>query len=99
MSISFDDLAKLKIGDIIYECEGGLNIKTRILSVPIEGNNGELENRRTLKWDAENTENNEPIAYFVTEGYMHYGPRMYTEPQYFHRTKDGIVPLLVGTPK
>lgn len=98
MSISFDDLAELKVGDIIFECEGGLNIKTKVLTVPIASKQKDGEERRTLKWDAENTEDKTPISYFVTEGYMHYGPRLYMEPQYCYRSKEGKFTFpLVGT--
>lgn len=95
MSISFDDLAKLKVGDIIFECEMGLNLKAKVLSVPVEGKHEDDKTRRTLKWDAINTENNDPIVYFVTEGFMHYGPRLYTEPQYVYIKKGTHPPEFV----
>lgn len=99
-SFDFDELAKLKVGDIIFECEMGLNIKAKVLSVPVEGKSQGEPDRRTLKWDAENTEDKTHIGYFVTEGYMHYGPRLYTEPQYLYRTKEGeFVYPLVGAAK
>lgn len=84
----FDTLQTLKPGDVIFECEMGMNIKARVLNTPLLDAEG-YEGKRRLTWAAENTEDGSPISYMVTEGLMHYGPHLYREPQY-GRLVDGV---------
>src|SRR5438128_990324 len=83
----FDKLSKMKIGDVFYECEMGLNIRSRVMSEPVVSNDG-YEGRRVLRWAAENTEDGSSVDYMLTEGLDHYGPRIYDAPQYGY-VKDG----------
>jgi len=81
--------SELNVGDVFYECQSGYNIKCKVLTRPEfteELTFGKL--RRHWKWFAENACNSEKIAYGFTEGLEHYGPRLYSEPQYMH-FKDG----------
>ena len=99
MSIDDDEIGTLKVGDVIYECEYGTNIEVRITSEPVQVPGGGYEWRTQWQWTAENTQNGEPIAYLLTEGLSHYGPRLYREPQY-SRIVDGEWTIrLLGAPE
>lgn len=93
MGLRFEDVKALKIGDVVYECEGGNNLRARVETEVVEGKG--YEDRRTLSFKAVNTENNASIDYLLTEGLTHYGPRLYDQPQYGY-FKDGefVMPLV-----
>lgn len=93
MSIRDSEIPALRIGDVFYECEMGMNIEARVTSEPVE--TGELDGKRQWRWTAENTQNGKVINYLLTEGMSHYGPRLYRIPQYC-RMVDGEMtfPLL-----
>lgn len=76
----------LKIGDLFYECEGGMNIEAKVTEAVTEHEG--FEGRKQWKWKAVNTQNGEEIDYLLTDGLSHYGPRIYGQPQYCH-VKDG----------
>ena len=81
------DYSKIKVGDILYECEYGVNIKTEVLTEPVSSM---VEKRMNWKWSAKNVINDMPIEYSVTEGISSmYGPRLYHKPEYISRMKDG----------
>lgn len=90
MSDSFDigspirdcDVGDFNIGDIFYECEMGMNIEAKVTSIPELEVDG--DGRKSWSWMAENTQNGDEISYRLTEGLSHYGPRLYTKPQYIH---------------
>jgi hypothetical protein len=91
----FDKLAAMQPGDIFYECEMGMNIRARVLTAPtVTGD--EVNGKRILRWEAENTETREPISYMLTEGLDHYGPRIYDQPQYARWNGDRLEFPLVG---
>jgi hypothetical protein len=93
-SLSFDQIAALKPGQVFYECEGGLNIEARVETAPEVL--ADSDGKRSAVWMAVNTKSGHRISYRVTEGLMHYGPRIYDEPEY-HTIKDGeAVVLFVG---
>jgi hypothetical protein len=79
----------LNVGDIFYECQSGYNIKCKVLTRP-EWVEQEFagKTRKYWTWFAENVFSGEKITYGLTEGLEHYGPRLYSEPQYAH-FKDG----------
>lgn len=81
-SIRDADIPNLKVGQIIYECESGYNIEIRVTSVPVETVG--YERRRAWAWTGVNTQNDETIKFLLTEGLSHYGPRLYTDPEYCH---------------
>lgn len=85
-SLGFSDVQELKAGDIIFECEYGNNICVRVLEAPTVTEEGE---RKQASWIAEvvgdkngHFEAGSTINYLVTEGYMHYGPKLYYHKQY-----------------
>lgn len=80
MSIRDSEISSLAIGDIIYECEMGMNIEARVTSSPTETTTD--DGKRQWRWTAENTQNGKVINYLLTEGMSHYGPRLYRMPQY-----------------
>lgn len=79
-SIRDEDIMSLKVGDVIYECEGGMNLEARVTEAPTEAEG--FEGRKKWAWTAINTQTGEEISYLLTEGLSHYGPRLYRQPQY-----------------
>lgn len=59
MSMTFDEIASLKVGDVLFECQYGANISARVVIEPVAGTG--YEGRRTLAWKAENTEDGTPV--------------------------------------
>lgn len=98
MNYTFDDIAAFKVGDVAFECIYGANIKFRVMSKPVVTNDG-YEGRRQVSFDAVNAVNGDPIMYRLTDGLMHYGPRLYPEPQYVTIRGGEITYDLVGEPK
>jgi hypothetical protein len=64
----------LYIGSVFYECEYGMNLRMVTETRPI------FENGQ-WKWTARDPDD-ELTYYLVTEGYEHYGPKLYSEPIY-----------------
>jgi hypothetical protein len=98
-SIRDSEVKDLKIGDVIYECEYGMNIEVRVVSVPVGSESSDaLGKRQQWAWIGENTQTGDRIEYLLTEGLSHYGPRLYRQPQYIRINRDGsvVVPLLGG---
>ena len=98
--MTFDDICKLKVGDVFYECESGMNLRARVTFAPEVTTttfNDETKERRQVNFIAVNTETDQPISYLVTEGLEHYGARLYDQPQYGY-VKDNAwhTPLLGG---
>lgn len=89
--MSHEDVVKnLKVGDIFYECQYGQNIKAQVVTSIIESTND--DGKLQWEWGAINMTTGQPISYFATENLMHYGPRIYDEPEYFNiKTVDGQV--------
>lgn len=87
MSIRDSEVNDFEIGDIIYECQYGYNIETKVVSKPVESVG--VDEKPAWTWDAVNTQNGEKIEYMLTEGFSHYGPRLYRQPQYARFTGDG----------
>lgn len=88
------EIQNLKVGDVFYECEMGRNIEARVTEAPVEGKG--IEGRTTWSWKAVNTQNGKEIDYLITEGYSHYGPRLYTDPEYVCFVNGEVVAPLVG---
>lgn len=87
--MTFDDICNLKVGDIRYECESGVNIRFKVTSEPkVDTVTITDKKHRTVRFEAINTENNEQINYIITEGLEHYGARIYTEAQYGYFDKE-----------
>ena len=89
--------ADFTVGDIIYECQSGLNIKVEVTSRPeyvLETSFG--TERKYWTWSGKNAYSGEAIAYALTEGLEHSGPRLYSEPQYVHVSNGEIVYRFIG---
>jgi hypothetical protein len=89
----------MNIGDIFYECQSGINLKCKVLTRP-EYTNEVYSGiaKRHWKWVAENVYNGDKINYGLTEGFEHYGPRLYSEPQYVHFIDGECVFKFMGDP-
>lgn len=96
MSILDRDIPSLKVGEVIYECEAGMNTEARVTKAPTEVDG--VDGRKQWRWDAVNTQNGEAISYLLTEGLSHYGPRLYRAPQYCCVSNGEISFPLLGAP-
>lgn len=84
--MNFEDILAMKPGDIFYESEGGYNFECCVLTTPtlIEGK-GKYEDGtpyQQFAFEAVNVHDGSIIPYSGTQRLLHYGPRLYTEPQY-----------------
>jgi len=61
----------INIGDIHYEFEYGLGIKSEVISKPHRDANG------YATWESKNLTTNKVIQYGVDERYSFYGPNLY----------------------
>ena len=66
--------SNLNVGDVFYECERGQNLRMTVVE-PVIHENGQWV------WIAED-DSGEKFDYLITDGYEHYGPQIYSEPQY-----------------
>lgn len=82
----------IEVGDMMYECEYGRNVKVQVLTKPIRLQKDLNENYK-WEWEAVVLDTNEKIFYLVTEGYEHYGPKLYHNPIY-RKLNDDIYILL-----
>lgn len=98
MTLSVEEIQKLAVGDVFYECEMFMNVEARVTEAPTSSTS-EPGGHTQWRWKAENTQNGEEINYLLTERMSHYGPYIYREPQYA-RIVDGqpVFPLLGGQP-
>lgn len=69
-------IENIKIGDIHYEFDYGFGTKCEVLTLPIRSSNGKWE------WKSKNLITGEEIDYLVTEGFEHYGPKLYDYEAY-----------------
>ncbi|MDW9528115.1 hypothetical protein GOB39_00540 [Sinorhizobium meliloti] len=79
-SIPDAEIKNLAVGEVFYECEMFMNVEARVTEAPTPA--GEMEGRPQWRWKAVNTQNGKEIDYLLTEGFSHYGPRLYRRPQY-----------------
>lgn len=98
MNYTFDDIAAFKVGDVAFECESGTNLRFSVETEPVVTNDG-YEGRRQVAFVGKNTVTGETIQYRLTDGLMHYGPRLYREAQYVTVRGGEITYDLVGEPK
>lgn len=64
----------LNVGDVFYESAYGIDLKMTVVE-PVTHENGKWN------WIAENKDGTR-CNYLITDGYEHYGPKLYAEPQY-----------------
>ena len=89
--------ANFNVGDIIYECQYGLNIKVEVTSRPeyvLETSLG--KERKYWTWAGKNAFSGETIMFALAEGLEHYGPRLYSKPQYAYYNEGEVVYKYVG---
>ncbi len=65
----------LKIGDITYEFEHGMGVKSEVITKPEWDGKG-------YKWKSKNTKTDDVIDYYVSHGLSHYGPNLYDNEAY-----------------
>lgn len=91
------DYKNFKVGDEFYECEMGLNYHGRVTEAPTSTISN--EGRVQWRWKAIGVHDNKVTEYLVTEGFESYGPRIYSQPQYVKRGKDGqFYAPMIGKP-
>ena len=66
----------IKVGDIHYEYEWGLGIKSKVISLPMRNNDG------LWTWQSKNVTDDTIIDYAIHEDYAHYGPKLYDYEAY-----------------
>lgn len=93
-SIPDSEIKNLAVGEVFYECEMFMNVEARVTEAPTPA--GEMEGRQQWRWKAVNTQNGKEIDYLLTEGFSHYGPRLYRKPQYVRFVNGEISVPLVG---
>ena len=67
----------IKIGDIHYEFEYGVGIKTEVLTLPIRDENGYWTWDSKIISDIHPETNGKIVHYGVNENYSHYAPKLY----------------------
>lgn len=78
MSLTYEELKNMKIGEVYYESSQYANIKFTVKSKPIEKQNKDLTQ---LTWIG-SVKDQEDIDYLITKGLEHYGPKIYKFPAY-----------------
>lgn len=77
----FDHTQLDKVGAEFYELEGRYEVLYRVTK-PVTISKG-FEDRYTAEWDAVRVSdiNQEPVHFLVTEGFEHYGPKIYLKDE------------------
>jgi hypothetical protein len=66
----------IKVGDIHYEYEFGIGIKSEVISEPVRSPDG------YWVWKSRNLNTGKIIDYGISERYPHYGPNLYDYEAY-----------------
>ncbi len=67
---------EIKVGDIHYEYDLGLGIKTKVLTKP------KLNEEGNWVWKSKNLNSNKEIDYLVNPKYSHYSANLYSYEAY-----------------
>lgn len=67
---------EIKLGDVHYEFEYGVGVKSEVISLPVRDEEG------YWSWKSRNLKTGRELEYGVKEGMGHYGPNLYTYPAY-----------------
>ena len=70
----------IKVGDIHYEYEYGVGIKSEVITKPVQDKDGMWE------WNSKSVNSGEVIHYGVHPEYSHYGPNLYDYEAYNVKT-------------
>ncbi len=73
-------IENIKVGDIHYEYEYGVGIKSEVVSLPVKDESGLWE------WESKNVKTGKIIKYAVKEGFEHYSPKLYDFEAYIVNT-------------
>lgn len=79
------NIKDLKRGQLVYECERGVNVRMRITKGAhrTDGWDGYMPGWRAC---ARTTNNNSPVRLFQADCTSAYGPHLYDEPAYHGKT-------------
>jgi len=66
----------IEVGDIHWEFEGNLGVKTEVVSLPRFNKLGQWE------WESKHLVSGEIIEYLVDPKYQHYAPKLYDHEAY-----------------
>lgn len=69
----------IKIGDIFYEYEYGIELCSEVISLPVCDQDG------LWTWKSKKLKTGEIIEYATHKDYPHYGPNLYTYKAYFRK--------------
>lgn len=70
----------LKDGDVFYECEYGMSYQYKVVGdVQITMYEDTNTERHQWQWKGVSPDGRE-VDFLVTEGFEHYGPKLYSEP-------------------
>lgn len=67
------EIKDIKKNDIFYECESGWNLQFLALTDPYREDEGWALKARGIRGET---------LFYVRDGYGHYGPKLYREPEY-----------------
>lgn len=81
----------LKLGDKFYECEYGVNMEFEVVEAPVSEQT-EILDTTHLQWRWKGKrKDGEIVEFLLTEGYGHYGPKIYSSPMYLKRVNNELV--------
>lgn len=90
MSYKLDDWLNFKVGDVVFECEMGIQMAVKVLTKPTRNNDGQV----TFKAHIYDEAGRRDQDYLGTFGFEQYAPRLHEEPQYI-----GVFPFGKGSDK
>ena len=67
---------EIKVGDIHYEYEYGLCVKSQVITMPVKNDDGVWE------WESKKISSEEVIHYLVNPKYSHYSSNLYDHEAY-----------------
>ncbi len=79
-SDTYKELKGIEVGQTLYECQSGINIKFAVSEAPNETFSDDL-NSNQLSWKGVDVDGEE-INFMMTETSTHYGPRIYDYKAY-----------------
>lgn len=95
MSMSFEEVAALEEGSIIYECQYGINVEVEILTKPLVEETGFVKKVRFEGLCSHNSDHG-PTQFLLTKGHETYGPKLYAEPVYGSSEDGKLVFKILG---
>lgn len=97
MSLSYDEIAKLKRGDVIYEVVSYIDIPVRLIDDPFFSvvNMPDGSKFEQIVFTGETIQGDEvvDIDFRITKGQEHYGPKLYCERGAYQAREDALQAL------